>query len=140
MLQHNHLPQGRLRILETTDLHMHLLPYNYFADREDTSVGLMRMAGLIAQLRREAEGPVLLCDNGDFLQGNPMGDYIAYERGREDGDLQQGLRTTEFQLIVDALVANGGKRGAAAKGLGISPRTLRYKLARMREAGMVIPG
>ena len=57
-----------------------------------------------------------------------------------DKDLQQGLRNREFQLIVDALVANGGKRGAAAESLGISPRTLRYKLARMREAGIAIPG
>ena len=57
-----------------------------------------------------------------------------------DNDLQQGLRNTEFQLIVDALVAHGGKRGAAAESLGISPRTLRYKLARMREAGIAIPG
>ena len=43
-------------------------------------------------------------------------------------------------LDADALAANGGKRGAAAESLGISPRTLRYKLARMREAGIAIPG
>ena len=28
----------------------------------------------------------MLVDNGDFLQGNPMGDYIAYERGMKEGD------------------------------------------------------
>ena len=55
-------------------------------------------------------------------------------------DLQQGLRNREFQLIVDALRENGGKRSAVAKTLRISPRTLRYKLARMREAGIAIPG
>ncbi len=55
-------------------------------------------------------------------------------------DLQQGLRDTEFQLIVDALRAHGGKRSAVAESLGISPRTLRYKLARMREDGIAIPG
>ena len=55
-------------------------------------------------------------------------------------DLQEGLRNTEFQLIVDALRAHGGKRGTVAESLGISPRTLRYKLARMREAGIAIPG
>lgn len=56
------------------------------------------------------------------------------------GDLQQALCSREYQLIVDALVSNNGRRGAVAKSLGISPRTLRYKLARMREAGMEIPG
>jgi two-component system response regulator FlrC len=55
-------------------------------------------------------------------------------------DLQQGVRNREFQLIVDALRANGGKRGAVANALSISPRTLRYKLARMREAGIELPG
>ncbi len=29
----------------------------------------------------------MLLDNGDLLQGNPMGDYIAYERGMKDGDM-----------------------------------------------------
>ncbi len=29
----------------------------------------------------------MLIDNGDFLQGNPMGDYIAYERGMKEGDM-----------------------------------------------------
>jgi len=58
----------------------------------------------------------------------------------EQNDLHQGLRSREYQLIVDALRANGGKRIAVADSLGISPRTLRYKLARMREAGIVIPG
>ena len=36
-------------------------------------------------IRAEATNSLLL-DNGDFLQGNPMGDYIAYERGMKDGD------------------------------------------------------
>ncbi|MDJ0757806.1 MAG: sigma-54 dependent transcriptional regulator [Woeseiaceae bacterium] len=57
-----------------------------------------------------------------------------------DDDLQAGLRHREFQLIIDAMTAQQGKRGAVARALGISPRTLRYKLARMREAGIAIPG
>ena len=83
-----------------------------------------------------------------LLQGNTIrAADLAFEQTQtvepgatDDGDLQHGLRTTEFQLIVDALVASGGKRSAAAESLGISPRTLRYKLARMREAGIAIPG
>ena len=57
-----------------------------------------------------------------------------------DGDLNQGLRNREYQLIIDAMKANDGKRAAVAAALGISPRSLRYKLARMRDEGIAIPG
>lgn len=57
-----------------------------------------------------------------------------------EADLNQGLRNHEFQIILDTLDAHGGKRSDVAKALGISPRSLRYKLARMREEGVAIPG
>lgn len=76
--------QAHLRLMETTDLHVHLYPYDYYADREIDTVGLARTAAHVADIRREAVNS-LLFDNGDFLQGNPMGDYIAYERGMADG-------------------------------------------------------
>jgi two-component system response regulator FlrC len=56
------------------------------------------------------------------------------------GDLNEGLRNREYQLIIDAMKTNNGKRSAVAETLGISPRSLRYKLARMREEGIAIPG
>ncbi|MEO0504101.1 MAG: bifunctional 2',3'-cyclic-nucleotide 2'-phosphodiesterase/3'-nucleotidase, partial [Pseudomonadota bacterium] len=77
--------QAHLRIMETTDLHVHVFPYDYYADRPRDTVGLSRTASLIQAVRDEATN-ALLIDNGDFLQGNPMGDYIAYERGMKDGD------------------------------------------------------
>ncbi len=54
-------------------------------------------------------------------------------------DLSGDLKVREYQLIVDALNECGSRKGAAEK-LGISPRTLRYKLARMRDSGIHIPG
>lgn len=59
---------------------------------------------------------------------------------QEDGDLSEGLKNREFQLIVDAMKTNDGRRSDVAEALGISPRGLRYKLARMREEGVAIPG
>ncbi len=53
--------------------------------------------------------------------------------------LESGLKNRENQLILDALRADAGSRKLAAERLGISPRTLRYKLARMRDAGIPIP-
>ena len=90
--------QAHLRIMETTDLHVHIWPYDYYADRPRDTIGLARTAAHINQIRAEATNSVLY-DNGDFLQGNPMGDYIAYERGMKDGDMHPiitALNTLNF--------------------------------------------
>lgn len=90
--------QAHLRLMETTDLHVHVYPYDYYSDQPVDTVGLARTAAHIAGIRAEATNS-LLVDNGDFLQGNPMGDYIAYERGMNDGDLHpiiQAMNTVGF--------------------------------------------
>ena len=90
--------QAHLRIMETTDLHVHVFPYDYYGDKPVDTVGLARTASLIQGIRDEATN-ALLIDNGDFLQGNPMGDYIAYERGMKDGDTHpiiQAMNTLGF--------------------------------------------
>ncbi|AEA67671.1 MULTISPECIES: sigma-54-dependent transcriptional regulator [Pseudomonas] len=56
--------------------------------------------------------------------------------GESAGALGDDLRRREFQMIIDTLRAERGRRKEAAERLGISPRTLRYKLAQMRDAGM----
>ncbi|MBK1690688.1 sigma-54 interaction domain-containing protein [Ectothiorhodospira mobilis] len=74
---------------------------------------------------------------------------LNHDRGEDRGDLTPSaprpqrlgdtLRSREEQLILDALREEAGSRKEAAARLGISPRTLRYKLARLREAGVSIP-
>lgn len=54
-------------------------------------------------------------------------------------NLEDDLKRREQRLIIEALQAGNGSRKYAAEKLGISPRTLRYKLARLREEGVVIP-
>jgi len=56
-----------------------------------------------------------------------------------DGGLSDSLSTAERDLILEALRSDQGNRAAVAKRLGISPRTLRYKLQRLREAGVAVP-
>ncbi|MDH5408366.1 MAG: sigma-54 dependent transcriptional regulator [Gammaproteobacteria bacterium] len=54
--------------------------------------------------------------------------------------LNKDLRQREWDLILKAIREAQGSRKITAERLGISQRTLRYKLARMREAGVAIPG
>jgi len=56
-----------------------------------------------------------------------------------DDRLGNELKLQEHQIILDTLTACQGSRKAVAERLGISPRTLRYKIARMRDCGIQIP-
>jgi len=50
-------------------------------------------------------------------------------------NLEHAVKTSELQVIMAAIQSTDSRMAAAAK-LGISPRTLRYKLAQMRERGL----
>ncbi len=57
----------------------------------------------------------------------------------DSGTLHSDLRDREAEVILETLKSFNGSRKQTAEQLGISPRTLRYKLARMRDAGAAIP-
>ncbi len=57
----------------------------------------------------------------------------------DDGLLHTDLRGRETEVILETLRRFKGSRKKTAEKLGISPRTLRYKLARLREAGAAVP-
>lgn len=76
--------QAHLRLMETTDLHVAVFAYDYYADKPNDTLGLARTAAIIDQIRAEA-GNSMLIDNGDVIQGNPMGDYVAFEKGLDSG-------------------------------------------------------
>jgi two-component system response regulator FlrC len=63
---------------------------------------------------------------------------IPIENNTED-KLGNELKLQEHQIILDTLTACHGSRKDVAERLGISPRTLRYKIARMRDSGIQIP-
>lgn len=65
-----------LKILATSDLHMHIAPHDYYQDKPSFRYGLALTARLIAQERTNHPNCILL-DNGDFLQGSPLGDFVA---------------------------------------------------------------
>ncbi|MFG0834997.1 sigma-54-dependent transcriptional regulator [Aeromonas bivalvium] len=69
----------------------------------------------------------------------PQGVAAEPERPLCGDRLGSELKQQEHQIILDTLHDCNGSRKAVAERLGISPRTLRYKLAQMREAGIPLP-
>ena len=81
--RHDPAPDGNpdpvtisLRLIATSDLHACLLGYDYCTNRPVPDLGLSRIARQIAKARAEAPNTMLF-DNGDFLQGNPLADFVA---------------------------------------------------------------
>ncbi|MGL5198260.1 MAG: helix-turn-helix domain-containing protein, partial [Aeromonas veronii] len=66
-------------------------------------------------------------------------EFVSVERSYGGDRLGSELKQQEHQIILDTLQDCNGSRKAVADRLGISPRTLRYKLAQMREAGIDLP-
>jgi len=85
-----------LRILETTDLHSNMMDFDYYKDAPTEKFGLVRTASLINAARGEVKNSVLV-DNGDLIQGSPLGDYMA-AKGLKKGDIHpvyKALNTLE---------------------------------------------
>ncbi|HLJ39260.1 MAG TPA: sigma-54 dependent transcriptional regulator [Steroidobacteraceae bacterium] len=82
-------------------------------------------------------GPVILPQH---IQFELAGDAAPQaQQPATPASLAASLDERERDLILDALRAGKGSRREAAESLGISARTLRYKLARLREAGIEVP-
>ncbi len=89
----------------------------------------------------------LIMQNGNEITAEDLifealeDDYSVEEKEGQsiENKLGDNLKDQEQQLIIEALEECGGSRKDAAEKLGISPRTLRYKLAKMRDQGIAIP-
>ncbi|MDR0269062.1 bifunctional 2',3'-cyclic-nucleotide 2'-phosphodiesterase/3'-nucleotidase [Paenibacillus sp.] len=76
----------KLRLMETTDLHVNMVNYDYYSDKPTDQYGFAKTASLINAARKEAQNN-LLFDNGDLLQGNPLGDYKAKVNPLKSGEI-----------------------------------------------------
>ncbi|ALB64158.1 2',3'-cyclic-nucleotide 2'-phosphodiesterase [Cronobacter condimenti 1330] len=88
-----------LRIMETTDLHSNMMDFDYYKDAPTEKFGLVRTASLIKAARQEAANSVLV-DNGDLIQGSPLGDYMA-AKGLKDGDVHpvyKAMNTLDYAV------------------------------------------
>jgi two-component system response regulator FlrC len=75
----------------------------------------------------------------DDLAFNEESETTSPEQDASKGRLNEDLRSVEEQMILDTLRDENGSRKNTAAKLGISERTLRYKIARLRDAGVTIP-
>ncbi len=96
--------------------------------------------GNVRELENVMQRTLILLSGNELRASDLVFEDINELPDLSDTGLSEGLRNREFQLILDALKTQTGKRSDVARALGISPRSLRYKLARMREAGIAIPG
>lgn len=88
-----------LRILETSDLHSNMMDFDYYKDQPTEKFGLVRTASLINDARHEATNSVLV-DNGDLIQGSPLGDYMA-SKGLEKGEVHpvyKAMNTLDYTV------------------------------------------
>lgn len=76
----------KLRLMETTDIHTNIVNYDYYRDKSTDEFGLAKTATLIKQKREEVKNSMLF-DNGDLIQGNPLGDYVAKIDPLKDGEI-----------------------------------------------------
>jgi len=95
-----HAAELRLRILETSDVHMNLLAYDYYRDAPTDEFGLAKTITLIKAARAEAPNSLLL-DNGDLLQGSPLGDMVARVKPLAAGAVHPAYKVLN-QIGVDA--------------------------------------
>ncbi|MDO6408402.1 bifunctional 2',3'-cyclic-nucleotide 2'-phosphodiesterase/3'-nucleotidase [Pantoea phytobeneficialis] len=88
-----------LRILETTDLHSNMMDFDYYKDTPTEKFGLVLTATLIHQARSQVKNSVLV-DNGDIIQGSPLGDYMA-AKGLKPGEVHpvyKALNTLDYSV------------------------------------------
>ncbi|MAF16600.1 MAG: sigma-54-dependent Fis family transcriptional regulator [Marinomonas sp.] len=103
--------------------------------------------GNVRELENVIQRALILCGQGRVNEDHIVFDMISApkvdEQQEEDAMeaasiLGRGVQQHEFRIIAQALIDAKGKRKEVAEKLGISPRTLRYKIAKMRECGIEV--
>lgn len=125
LLQHRSKPGERIPALSADAAHL-LLTYPWPGNVRELDNLLQRAIIL-------ASGPVIEPEHILFERPTCPSGARAESLGPI---LANTLERAERDLILDALRAANGSRREVAERLGISPRTLRYKLARLRSAGV----
>ncbi|MGG4488374.1 bifunctional metallophosphatase/5'-nucleotidase [Metabacillus idriensis] len=88
----------RLTILQTSDLHGHVLPLVYSTNEEEC-LGLAKISTIINKERTESEN-VLLIDNGDCIQGTPLTYYYAKKAADQQNPVIAAMNAIRYDAAV----------------------------------------
>lgn len=90
-------PTAKIQILATSDMHDYLMNYDYYTSADSDNYGLVKLATLIKDIRNQngISNNVVLVDNGDLIQGNPLGDYFARVNPVKSGEVHPIYKALE---------------------------------------------
>jgi len=140
ILEHMSLATGRIMPQLTDAACSKLLGHHWPGNVRELDNVIQR--AMILQPGNEISADDLQFETVD-TQGVDSLEVVSDESRTDDPShesLGRDLKSHEQHMIINTLRLFNGNRKATAEKLGISQRTLRYKLARMREEGMKIPG
>ena len=121
---------------------LHLEPYPTYPDNSELSeaaearLKAYSWPGNVRELSNVVQRALVLTESAAI---GPEAFDLETRATAPEAVLGDELKTQESRLIIQALKDGNGSRKYAAERLGISPRTLRYKLAKLREQGLEIP-
>lgn len=96
--------------------------------------------GNVRELENAVQRALVMCQGEAMIEPAHLILEAPIAASESRTRLATGLWEEEARRIVEALEIFNGSRKHAADHLGVSARTLRYKLAKMRESGMSVPG
>ncbi|MDE3271181.1 sigma-54-dependent transcriptional regulator [Pseudoalteromonas sp. G4] len=127
----SHAWPGNVRELENVVQRALILQSDKTIHADDIFLGSVASLQSTKVTANAAEKSEIIPDIATLQSKDPIHD--------ESLGYKQELKDKENSIILDMLKACNGKRKDVADKLGISPRTLRYKLAKMREMGIELP-
>jgi len=87
----------KIQILATSDIHGYIMPTT-FRNTQNEALGLAKIATIIHEKR--LEGPTILIDNGDFIQGSPLTYYHQKFQAQQPNPLIQVANALQYDAMI----------------------------------------